>query len=1324
MTGSAFSSDDIGDGPVESEAQHIVRAITDCFRDGNAHFIEVHWDGHEEPTFEPIHEFVSTDDINTAFIDYLRSKTNVPHIRATTGQKIHQFQVQNNRLQFKLGRSRSWVDGVKLINERPDEVATFFIGWIKEADDEDDDPPVQVDPLPPAQRKFTRIFQGLDLLPTTEAELVKHILPILANLHLTSRALLRLPVVEKLTISQQLAIREVLLDWGAEVKPKMDFVESNSSTSQREFASLYLEWCSLPVERILPVTSLHKDVQQTEVFVDGYPDFNLVVGTAPPLPQPQRPSTAAAAAAAGDMSTSQLEHKKIDATIKATKAGRNSGPKILHSHGIAPPTEATKRVISSSFPEYTEEFDPSLTVTDPNSCYNLSHKIYLKDLRASSSGNKSVDVYGMSPDFLKLVKDTKDDPRPNPLVQLARIMAHLQKAHLISDVTAFVASAGSIIPLNKISAQVNELRDARGEDPKVRPINQGHGLFATTCKTLNSTNDAKKVRNGMKNIQYADKKHGIQKLVAAARGAYNSGFALSKTDMINGFNALSGKKMSDTIAEKWNRLHSFHFRFLSGKFGKPTFLPGYRDGLPVLYVIFQREGAKQGNSLGSTTFNLTMAHNVYDPLQLLFPEVPLAAATDDLIRFFRTPDAEAPPDVWGHFFVSVSEHMAKFDELIGNIKLARHPDKDVLLLPPHAMIPSEAIEDPVNHGHYTLRCPNGITLHISMVGTDVCKSPIGTDDFIRSYTNAKVMELNKRTDLVGKLGEVNPQIGFKMLRQSTNGAFDHYSSVTPALDTTATDSFDTTILAAASRMLDIKPIGPYRIDPFRWKRATQILRLSLKNGGFDLTSATVKAPLLYYSSLINASSDTLVKKFIGGISAEATTAHQRLIPIIGGMPTAGSELSVLISPDPLHPFLEESVSGAPASFESKKLFQVLMDQVRRLARTQLREDVISETESNLTRDAKSSRVHVLALTSASGWSRVISTDVSVPANRVQPSDLKAYLRFILNLPQKIAGEAIMCDAFDYPVESCRHQHRRAVDLGDNELDCSGNHAVWCPAAYNWRSWTHSICISTIGSYATRAGYHVQREPPTHRIIDDVNASRLFAKKPTACSKAAAKHLEKALDDISHLNTNSARITHLQNAITEAQNLIPADEGGVAARTDLILRDVNSSSTTLIIDVTVRHSTAKRSLSASHTKLMNEQITERMLSAAGLHPIARSQNLPAIAAAVKEKHERYGVIEKIVNMRHKAGIAPAPARFVAAAISHRGEMAGELIDMIERLTMRAKTASLRSSSLLGLSPSQTTAVFRSGLKDRLMVNIASGWGRQLLAAGTPCAWGTG
>ncbi len=152
------------------------------------------------------------------------------------------------------------------------------------------------------------------------------------------------------------------------------------------------------------------------------------------------------------------------------------------------------------------------------------------------------------------------------------------------------------------------------------------------------------------------------------------------------------------------------------------------------------------------------------------------------------------------------------------------------------------------------------------------------------------MELKKRTDLVhNKLGEVYPRIGFKMLRRITNVGCDHYISVTPALYTTVTDSFDTALFSAVVRMLGIRQIGPYQIDPRRWKRATQILRLPLRNGGFDIASATVKAPLLfYYSSLINAPSDTLAKKYISGLE----TAHQRLISIIGGLPTVGSESPV------------------------------------------------------------------------------------------------------------------------------------------------------------------------------------------------------------------------------------------------------------------------------------------------------------------------------------------------------------------------------------------------------------------------------------------------
>ena len=804
----------------------MVSSISNLFSEDNMHQVEVHWQGHPDSTLEPIDEFVSTKDINVAFIEYLRSKTAAPLIQLTKG-RIKKFKVENTRLQFQLGRSKTWVDGVVLINERPNEVATFFNEWINNDPSQGSVEPREAqyvqpsnhpaqDAAPPvARNNFTRLFHDLEILPTKEQDLVEHVLPILAKLHVSSRPLLRLPVVEKMTITQQQAIREVLLDWSAEVEPELNFCENNSNASQLRFTNLYIRWCALPVERIIPKTSLQSNIQQTAVLVNGYPNFDLIVGNAPPRPQPQRPTASATAMAAQDMEITPLEHKKISAAIKATKAGRSAGSKVLHSHGISPPTEATRQVISSSFPRYTDQHSPSIIATDPNSCYDLSYKTFLKDIKASATGNKSFDVYGMSPDFLKLVKDTKSDPRPNPLAQLARMMAHMQKAHLISDVVAFVASAGSIIPMNKISAEENQLRIDKGADPKVRPINQGHGLFATICKTLNSTADAKKVRKGMMNIQYADKKHGIPKLVAATRGAYNSGYAISKSDMINAFNAAEAQKMADAIGARWNRLHSFHDRFFSNAIGKPVFMSGWKDGLPAVFVFLQYEGAKQGNALGSTTFNLTMGYHVYDPLQASFPDVPLAAATDDLIRLFKTPNEDASLEDWRSFLTFVSEHMSKFDELIGNIKLRRHPDKDIILLPPHAKLPPEAIQDPATPGSYTFPCPNGITLHISTAGIEICKSPIGTDDYVQSHTIAKAMELNRRTNLVGKLGKVDPQIGLNMLRRSANVGFDHYSSVTPALNTTATDSFDLSILSAVATTLDIKPIGPYQIHPDR-----------------------------------------------------------------------------------------------------------------------------------------------------------------------------------------------------------------------------------------------------------------------------------------------------------------------------------------------------------------------------------------------------------------------------------------------------------------------------------------------------------------------------
>jgi hypothetical protein len=71
------------------------------------------------------------------------------------------------------------------------------------------------------------------------------------------------------------------------------------------------------------------------------------------------------------------------------------------------------------------------------------------------------------------------------------------------------------------------------------------------------------------------------------------------------------------------------------------------------------------------------------------------------------------------------------------------------------------------------------------------------------------------------------------------------------------------------------------------------------------------------------------------------------------------------------------------------------------------------------------------------------------------------------------------------------------------------------------------------------------------------------------------------------------------------------------------------------------------------------------------------------------------------------------------MSHRGELASKLIDLIEYFAGRLKGDERGRINLEGLTPAQASAKFRAGFKARLFTGMATGWGRQMAVAGLPC-----
>ena len=120
---------------------------------------------------------------------------------------------------------------------------------------------------------------------------------------------------------------------------------------------------------------------------------------------------------------------------------------------------------------------------------------------------------------------------------------------------------------------------------------------------------------------------------------------------------------------------------------------------------------------------------------------------------------------------------------------------------------------------------------------------------------------------------------------------------------------------------------------------------------------------------------------------------------------------------------------------------------------------------------------------------------------------------------------------------------------------------------------------------------------------------------------------------------------------------------------------------------------------------------------GLPSVRNGHPTPVIASAIKVKRAKYSVLNKLLGLQASLYTVAKKCDFVVAAISHRGEMSGELIDFIEDVTMKFKYEERKRYNVDGLTALQATTAFRSDFKLRIYTSLVRGWGTQLGTPGT-------
>ena len=305
---------------------------------------------------------------------------------------------------------------------------------------------------------------------------------------------------------------------------------------------------------------------------------------------------------------------------------------------------------------------------------------------------------------------------------------------------------------------------------------------------------------------------------------------------------------------------------------------------------------------------------------------------------------------------------------------------------------------------------------------------------------------------------------------------------------------------------------------------------------------------------------------------------------------------------------------------------------------------------------------------------------------------------------------------------CSAKHTRNCEYVTTAPLCShGDHVCGCTTAHRALCHTHSIINAVIMAYGREAGFRGGHEPHASDIIhgvDPKSMSKLFTKRHNRATTTAAKEVRKTLADI-HFGKNRAGQQQLVNAIVNAAEGIPDQNAGCDVRADSVFTPLNGKGPTILVDATIVHVTAKGARPTELHKLMKEFEEEERLRGIGLRPVAVTDNGPRVTRAVKDKHQRYGILVDIINAQVVLGTTALPAKFVAGAMSHRGELASELIDLIEYFAGRVKGEERGRIHLDGLTPAQASAKFRAGFKTRLFTGMATGWGRQMTVAGLPC-----
>jgi hypothetical protein len=713
-----------------------------------------------------------------------------------------------------------------------------------------------------------------------------------------------------------------------------------------------------------------------------------------------------------------------------------------------------------------------------------------------------------------------------------------------------------------------------------------------------------------------------------------------------------------------------------------------------------------------------MAHHfIYDPLSRAFPtlhtleceyEITPLAIIDDLSAILDCPDASDSVDVWSQWYVKLAYYITKFDAVANPVNIFRNASKDKLLLP-------DGAPEPPNPSH-----TYGIDLSkiITFDGIRVAGAPIGTDDFMASFVDKKVDAATAKTQAIASLCPDEPQVALALIVNGANKGLDYLVRNTPtvpilpALIRFDDHLMDTTLDIICPRdTLDKLPVS-------KVKRAKEILMLPVRYNGLDLFPSQCKAPCAYIACQVACATDKVVQKFSKSAAAAQSVknAHDLFVHFTNLDVHKRSPVSSIITAD--HTKLLSSTHSRRLSniYHSQYgIMRVLSTFLQQVMVNTLRQSVVPAAGidvATLPRLQKSEILHVLSTTSKGRLASVVSADLALPVNRIDADATRAIFCYNLSLPVHPFGQFV--PEAGYVAQRCCKDN--------NEIfDTCGTHSNACYYCHGQRNATHAKLRNAIVRNTEIAGFKATSEPSTYNLLQSLfftpdQLKSLFPKyNDGGLATLRRKALDNSMEEIESASTLRQQRDMILSITNDNHGRAPAsNDNGVARRADVSMIPLNGKGKAFLVDVTGIHDDTKATINkqlAFHLALQKKTDT---LFASNFHLASNLNNSPAVKAAVTNKTKIYGLIEKLANIQ-ASGFGPQQRlKFVPAAMTHRCELGSEFLDNIEYCVGHYKSLLRVTPHIDGLTPARAAANFRRQFKSDLCVQMATGFGRQLLA----------